>query len=95
MNRLQGLVLVVIGAVLILVPVVFHEVGVQLDKDRLSGFYRQNPPGSLLPADLRPGGYEGYHWACFGVGAAIACTGLGRSKAGEAAPAKWPTTPEV
>ena len=95
MNRLQALALVFLGAVLILTPVVAHEIGAQFDKERMAQIMARNP-GSHIAEELRPSGYEGYHWACFGVGAAIAFAGLGRFKPTEGPKAeKWPTTPEV
>ena len=45
--------------------------------------------------DLRPPGYAGYDWACFGIGVSLTFIGIGRTgRAASAKPETW-TAAEV
>ena len=83
MKRAGGLPLIVIGAVLILAPVIADAISTQCDKERIARFYQQNPNNAVLPSELRASDISGYDWACFGIGVGIAFTGVGQMRRAE------------
>ena len=88
MKRLSGLV--VIGATLVLAPVLTHAISSAHDKERIAEFFRRNPNNAVLPAALEPSGFAGYHWACFGIGVSLLFAGIRESKlAGATKPEAW------
>ena len=91
----SGLPLIVIGAILVLTPVVTHAISSGQDKERIAEFYKRNPNNATLPEELKPTGYAGYDWVCFSIGAAIAFTGVGQSRRSEMVKPEKVATPEV
>jgi hypothetical protein len=79
-----------VGALLIFTPMVIQGMASIHDKEQVAEFYRHNPSTALLPDDLEPSGYSGYHWACFGIGVSLLFAGMRGPKAcGIAKPEAW------
>ena len=75
-----------------MVPLLIQGFSSIRDKERAAEFYREHPTGAMLPEALWPSGFEGYHWACFGIGVSLVFTGIRESKlASSLKPEKWET----
>ena len=83
MKRNTGLVLIVLGAVLILAPIVTHAIQAERDKAHIAEFYSRNTNNATLPHELKPSEYAGYDWACFGIGVSLVFTGVGNARRAE------------
>jgi hypothetical protein len=57
-----GVVLIVMGALVVLVPVVATAYTKNTNKDRIAEFYSRNSPGVPLPDAMEPGS-GAYDWA--------------------------------
>ena len=82
LKQLYGIVLVFIGAALILAPLIRYGIASERDKERILRYYEQNSSASMVPIYLKPSGFEGYDWCCFGIGTSIAFTGVSMIKLG-------------
>ena len=50
------------------------------ERERVDNFYRNHTNNAVLPKELKPSGFEGYHWACFGIGVSLVFAGIRESK---------------
>jgi hypothetical protein len=87
----NGLILILVGATLILAPVLIHSIRNSHDKERVERFYDHLPNGALLPESLRPSDFGAHDWACLAVGTVLTFTGVARSRPAAATkPTPWP-----
>ena len=49
-------------------------------RERVDNFYRNHSNNAVLPEEMKPRKFEGYHWACFGIGVSLIFTGIRESK---------------
>ncbi|MDG3007617.1 hypothetical protein [Paludisphaera mucosa] len=88
----NGLLLIIVGAVLVLSPIFLHAISNAQDKERIERFYNSNSNHVVLPNALEPTDFGGSHWACLGLGAALTFIGVGRSRpVSTAKPTSWAT----
>ncbi|WP_165246756.1 hypothetical protein [Paludisphaera soli] len=91
MKSNNGLILILVGATLILAPVLIHSITRSHDKERIERFYDHMPNSAVLPESLRPSDFDAQDWACLAVGAMLTSVGVARTRptpATKAAP--WP-----
>ena len=75
-----GIMLIVLGVVVILVPVASYAYRDSRDREHVAEFYQRNSNAAVLPSDLRPAGYGAYDAACFVAGSIIVLVGIFRSR---------------
>jgi hypothetical protein len=90
MRQISPRILFFVGVLLVFTPMIIQGVSASHDKERVAEFYRHNPNNATLPDALEPSGFDGYHWACFGIGVSLLFTGLRESKlTGRTKPEAW------
>jgi hypothetical protein len=75
MRQTFPVALIVLGAIIIIVPVVAHAYSANRDKDRVAEFYTRNSNAATLPPALTPAEYTIYDYMCFWAGAVLAAVG--------------------
>jgi hypothetical protein len=90
MQRTPNLPVMIIGAVLVVAPLVINFIASERDKARAIDFYQVNPNSATFPKALESTNNVGYQWACFGIGTGLAFAGLnGKKSCGTVKPEAW------
>jgi len=76
MRNPLAVALVVMGALVILGPVLAEAYSRAANRENVAEFYRRNSPGIGLPEPMQPAGSGPYAWACWVAGAGMVVAGV-------------------
>ena len=79
-NNPIALALIVMGAFVILGPVLVSAYSKNANKENIAEYYRRNSPGVRLPESMEPAGTDPYAWACWLAGAGMIIVGARKSR---------------